>query len=126
MPIRTYRDLQVYQESYSAAIEVAGLTKSFPRLEQVELARQLRRAARSVPANIVEGWAKRNSAAEFKRYLQTALGSCQETRMWLDMSRDEGYIADETHRKLAAKYESIGAKLVALWKRWTGPQKVTS
>ncbi len=55
MAVRTYRDLDVYRESYFAALAVSRLTKSFPRLEQVELARQLRRAARSVPANIVEG-----------------------------------------------------------------------
>jgi four helix bundle protein len=70
--------LKVYQQAYAAALEVSRLTRSFPRFEQVELARQLRRSARSVPANIVEGWAKRSSAAEFKRYLQNALGSCAD------------------------------------------------
>lgn len=95
MAVRTYRDLEVYRESYSAALAISRLTKNFPRLEQVELARQLRRAARSVPANIVEGWAKRASAAEFKRYLQVAIGSCDEVRMWLDLSKDEGYISEQ-------------------------------
>ncbi|MGH9791337.1 MAG: four helix bundle protein [Candidatus Acidiferrales bacterium] len=95
MPIRTYRDLDVYQLAYSAALEVSRLTRSFPRLEQVELARQLRRSARSVPANIVEGWAKRSSAAEFKRYLQNALGSCAETKMWLELAKDEGFISSD-------------------------------
>ncbi|MBI1750519.1 MAG: four helix bundle protein [Acidobacteria bacterium] len=118
MPIRTYRDLQVYREADSAALEVSRVSKTFPRLEQVELARQLRRAARSVPANIVEGWGKRSSAAEFKRYLQTALGPCQETRMWLEMSLDEGYVTSEKYADLNERYERIGAMLVALWKKW--------
>ena len=59
MPIKTYKDLNVYRESYSLALDVSRITRKFPSAEQFELARQLRRAARSIPANIVEGWAKR-------------------------------------------------------------------
>ena len=70
------------------------LVRKLPNFEQFELGRQLRRAARSVPANIVEGWAKRNSSAEFKRYLQVSIGSCDETRMWLSMCKDEEYISE--------------------------------
>lgn len=118
MAIRTYRDLDVYKESYEAAMLVSKLTKKFPPREQVELARQLRRSARSIPANIAEGWAKRDSAPELKRYLQIAVGSCHETEVWLSMSRDEGFIADEEHDSLAKKYERIGVMLRSLWKHW--------
>ena len=118
MAVRTYRDLEVYRESYSAALAVSRLTKNFPRLEQVELARQLRKAARSVPANIVEGWAKRASTAEFKRYLQVAIGSCDEVRMWLDLSKDEGYISEQECTELRGQFNRIGAMLQGLWKRW--------
>ena len=115
MAIRTFRDLDVYRESYECAIIVSRLSRTFPQVEQVELARQLRRAARSVPANIAEGWAKRKSAAEFKRYLQMAMGSCHETHVWLDMSRDEGYISAEKHDDLVARYNHIGIMLHRLW-----------
>ncbi|MFQ5778789.1 MAG: four helix bundle protein [Terriglobia bacterium] len=118
MAVRTYHDLEAYRESYAAALAVSRMTKSFPRLEQVELARQLRRAARSVPANIVEGWAKRASVAEFKRYLQVAIGSCDEARMWLDLSKDEGYISEQECTELRGRYNRIGAMLQSLWKRW--------
>jgi four helix bundle protein len=90
MPIKTYRDLNVFRESYGLALEISRTTRRFPTAEQFELARQLRRAARSIPANIVEGWAKRSAAAEFKRYLQIAIGSCDECKLWLEMSLDEG------------------------------------
>jgi len=120
VPIRTYHDLEVFRESYAAALAVSKLTKKFPRLEQFELARQLRRAARSVPANIVEGWAKRASVAEFKRYLQVAVGSCDEVRMWLDMSKDEGYISEEECKELKDRYNRIGAMLQSLRKQWRG------
>lgn len=118
MSIRTYRDLDVYREAYAAALEVSKLTRSFPSFERVELGRQLRRAARSVPANIVEGWAKRSSASEFKRYLQVAIGSCLETRMWLEMGKDEGYLAEKRYAELNSRYERIGAMLSGLWRQW--------
>lgn len=118
MPIRTYRDLDVYKESYDAAMLVSRLTRRFPPREQLELARQLRRAARSIPANIAEGWAKRNSAQEFRRYLQMAVGSCHETEVWLSMSRDEGYISSAEFNDLAKRYERIGVMLRSLWKQW--------
>ena len=123
MAIRTYRDLEVFQESYAAALDVSKLAKRFPPLEQLELGRQLRRAARSIPANIVEGWAKRQSAAEFKRYLQVAVGSCDEVKMWLEMSKDEGYISQEIFETRTSRYNRIGAMLASLWKNWQGPAR---
>jgi four helix bundle protein len=119
MTIRTYRDLEVFQEAYAAAVDISKLTKSFPSFEQFELARQLRRAARSIPANIVEGWAKRQSVPEFKRYLQVAIGSCDEVKLWLEMSKDEGYASQEAVQKLMDRFNRIGAMLTSLWKRWS-------
>jgi four helix bundle protein len=117
-PIRTYRDLDVFKESYSAALAVSKLVKGFPGFEQFELARQMRRAARSIPANIVEGWAKRASAPEFKRYLQIAIGSCDEIRLWLEMSTAEGYITEKDRKEFVGRFNRIGAMLQGLWKRW--------
>jgi four helix bundle protein len=121
VPVRTYRDLDVFRESYPAALAISRLTKGFPGFEQFELGRQLRRAARSVPANIVEGWAKRASAAEFKRYLQVAIGSCDEVRMWMDLSKDEGYASEAQCSELKSRFNRIGAMLQSLWKQWRNP-----
>ena len=118
MTIRTYRDLEVFKESYSTALDVSRLVRRFPVYEQAELAKQLRRAARSIPANIVEGWAKRLSPPEFKRYLQVAIGSCDEAKMWLEMGKDEGYIASEDFRIHRDRYNRIGAMLTSLWRNW--------
>jgi four helix bundle protein len=118
MPIKTYKDLNVFRESYSLALEVSRTTRKFPGPEQFELARQLRRSARSIPANIVEGWAKRSSAAEFKRYLQIAIGSCDECKLWLEMSRDEGFLVETDCSLLTNKFNVLGAMLKSLWKQW--------
>jgi four helix bundle protein len=118
MPIKTYKDLNVYRESYSLALDVSRITRKFPSAEQFELARQLRRAARSVPANIVEGWAKRSSPAEFKRYLQVAIGSCDECKLWLEMSRDEGFLSSDECSSFENRFNILGAMLKSLWKQW--------
>jgi four helix bundle protein len=118
MAIKTYKDLNVFSESYVLALEISRATKRFPGPEQFELARQLRRAARSIPANVVEGWAKRASVAEFKRYLQVAIGSCDECKFWLEMSRDEGFLAAEECSRLENRFNVLGAMLKSLWKRW--------
>jgi len=120
MAIRTYHDLDVFREAYAAALDVSRLAKRFPAVEQYELAPQLRRAARSIPANIVEGWGKRASTPEFKRYLQIAIGSCDETRMWLDLSKDEGYISENERKEAKGRHNRIGAMLGSLWKQWRG------
>ena len=122
MPIKTYKDLNVFKESYGLALEVSRTSRKFPGPEQFELARQLRRAARSIPANIVEGWAKRASAPEFKRYLQVAIGSCDECKLWLEMSRDEGFLSVAECSTLENKFNVVGAMLKSLWKQWKNYQ----
>lgn len=118
MPIKTYKDLNVFRESYNLALDVSRAARRFPSPEQFELVRQLRRAARSIPVNIVEGWAKRSSAAEFKRYLQVAIGSCDECKLWLEMSRDEGYLSAAQCDQLSNRFNVVGAMLKSLWKQW--------
>lgn len=118
MPIKTYKDLNVFKESYRLALDVSKSTKRFPAYEQFEIGRQLRRAARSVPANIVEGWAKRSSPAEFKRFLQISIGSCDECKYWLELTRDEGYLDEKESSDLNNRFGLVGAMLKSLWKNW--------
>ena len=123
MPIKTYKDLNVFREAYKLALDISKATKLFPGHEQYELARQLRRAARSIPVNIVEGWAKRASSLEFKRYLQISIGSCEECKLWLEMSRDEGYLNPEKCMELANRFNVVSAMLRSLWKNWQSFRK---
>jgi four helix bundle protein len=90
----------------------------FPGHEQFEIGRQIRRAARSVPVNIVEGWAKRASAVEFKRFLQISIGSCEECKFWLEMSRDEGYLNFQKFDEFANRFNLVSAMMRSLWKNW--------
>jgi len=117
-PIRRYQDLLIFQQAYRLALDVSRLSKLFPKSEQYELGRQVRNSSRSVAANIVEGWAKRESAAEFRRHLQIATGSCEETRFWLDLSSDEGCAPRSKVEPLGAEYAKLGMMIHNLWKQW--------
>lgn len=57
--LKGHRDLRVYQLAYKLAMEIYGVTKTFPKEEKYSLVDQIRRASRSVAANIAEGSRKR-------------------------------------------------------------------
>jgi four helix bundle protein len=109
---------QRIQGGLQAGLGGFKIRRKLPQYEQFELGRQLRRSGRSVPANIVEGWAKRASAPEFKRYLMVAIGSCDESKFWLELSRDEGYANAVEADALANRFNLVGAMLKSLWKNW--------
>lgn len=116
--IRTLKDLGVYELSYQMAMEIFLMTKNFPKDEVYSLTGQIRRASRSVPANIAEGWAKRRYKDVFLHQLTDATGSCEEVKVWLDFSRDCGYIEQGAHKKLFDSYNKIGAMLFGLITNW--------
>jgi four helix bundle protein len=107
MSIKTYKDLNVFRESYQLALDVSRTTRCLPRNEQYELGRQMRRAARSIPVNIVEGWAKRASPLEFKRSLQISIGSCEECKLWLEMGRDAGCLKQADCESLTNRFNVL-------------------
>lgn len=117
-PIKTYRDLKVFQLSYSSAMDIFQLTKKFPREELYSLTDQIRRSSRSVSANIVEGWAKREYENVFKRQLVDAIGSCEETKLWLNFSLDCGYTQKDEFKLSLAKWDEIGKMLNGLHDNW--------
>ena len=116
--IKSFRDLEVYQLAYALAMEAFKLSKRFPADEVHSLTRQLRNASRSVPGNIAEGWAKRRYENVLKRQLTDAVGSTEETTVWLDMARDCGYCPVGEHDDLLVRYGSVGKMLQRLIERW--------
>ncbi len=106
-----YRDLKVYKRSYQAALAVYRMSKSFPKEERYAVTSQIERAAMSVPLNIAEGYAKRSSQQEFKRFLLMAVGSANEVSVLLDFAKDLGYIAEKQYLKASQEYDEIGRML---------------
>ena len=106
-----YEDLKVYEKSYKSALSIYRMTERFPKEEIYGLTSQIRRAATSIPLNIAEGYAKKESQAEFKRYLMIALGSSDEMQVLLDFVKDLGYIDLETQQKAREVYKEIAKML---------------
>jgi len=99
-------------------MEVFWLTAKFPKEERYALTDQIRRSSRSVCGTIVEGFAKRKYENVFKSSLNDSLGSAEETKLWLDLSLDCGYITAEEHRRLYIGYEQVCPMLWSLMDRW--------
>jgi len=116
--IRSFRDLEVYKESYDLAIIVNRNVNKLPIFEKNDLGSQLRRCSKSPPANIAEGWAKRRFEREFKKHLDTAIGSCNEMEVHISMVRDLGYWRQDFSDKLLKRYNLLGGKLVRLRDNW--------
>lgn len=116
--VRNDTDLLVYRQAYRLALQVSRLTKLLPREEQFELGRQLRRSARSVAADTVEGWTKRNSASEFRRHLLIAAGEGAETRFWLEWALDEDFLLRKSADLLLKEDAKLGFMIHKLWKEW--------
>jgi four helix bundle protein len=116
--IKSYKDLEVYKRSYELALKTHQLTLNFPEIERHELGSQLRRATKSIPLNIGEGYGKKNSANEFKRFLVMAIGSCDEVKILIEFARDLGYISQNTYKGLKNEYEQLGKMLYRLHQKW--------
>ena len=110
--IRHHTELEVYQIAFEAAMEIFELSKGFPREEQYALTDQIRRASRSVCANITEAWRKRRYRGAFVLRLSDADGEAAETTTWIEFSKSCGYIDGRTAADLTKRYDHILGILV--------------
>lgn len=75
--MRDHTKLRAFELADELAVAIYRLTCDFPKEEIYGLTSQMRRAAVSVPSNIIEG-AARASEAEYLRFLEIAFGSLRE------------------------------------------------
>jgi four helix bundle protein len=97
-----------YQKARALAREVFALSKTFPRDETYSLTDQIRRASRSVGAQIAEAWAKRRYEASFVAKLVDADAEAHETLHWLHVANECGYITPEQLAPLAEQCREVG------------------
>ena len=106
--VERVEDLEVFRRAYRVSLEVHRASLGLPRIEQFAPADQLRRSSKSICANLAEGFAKQgHSAAEYRRYLAVAIGSSDETQLWLRYCIDLGYIEEIVGRRWIADYVEI-------------------
>lgn len=79
-PIRSFRDLEVYQNTYGASIEVISkIVLKLPKVEQDDLADQLRRSTKAISRLMAEGYSKKHQKKGFQKYLDDAMAESNET-----------------------------------------------
>ena len=106
-----YRKLEVYEKSYRSAVEIYRMTADFPKEERYGITDQMRRASVSIALNVAEGYARRESQEELKRFLRMAAGSAAEMQVLIEFAKEFGYIREERYKEAKETYETIGKML---------------
>ncbi|MFC1474640.1 four helix bundle protein [bacterium] len=110
---RDYKKLKVFNMADDLVLEIYRITDKFPRKEMFGLSQQMRRAAVSVPANIVEGCGRRTKK-EYRQFLNISSGSLAEVGYYISLSHKLDYIDDTTYRTLNDRYNQCAKALNGL------------
>jgi four helix bundle protein len=114
--MNTYKELDVYQRSFKGAISIYKLSLELPKYLQFDIADDIRRAARSVPSNIAEGYGRQKSNKDITNFLRTALGSNDEVLFNLEFMMSLNLIEQARYNKAIDEYTIIGKQLTNLIK----------
>ena len=121
MRAKSFEDLEVFQRAYRLSLEIHRVSLKLPLVEQRALGDQIRRASKSIPVNIAEGFGKQSdSVAEFRRFLRIAMGSADEMRVWARYCLDLGHIDEATWQRWRDEYHAIAKMIQGLHRRSGG------
>lgn len=112
MKSQSFEQLIVWQKAHSYVLAIYKITKQYPKEELFCLVNQMRRAAASITANIVEGYAKISSKDKL-RFYNISQGSLEETRNFIILSKDLGYITLQDKEQLGIQAAEISRLLNA-------------
>ena len=104
--MRDHTKLRAFELADQIAVMVYEKTRQFPKDEVFGLTSQMRRAAMSIPSNIVEGCA-RESQAEYVRFLNIAFGSLKELHYQFSIADRLGYLKDVNKSEFENKFTEI-------------------
>jgi four helix bundle protein len=127
--IKSFQDLDVYQGTYKAMLEVfKHIVPKLPKEEEYDLKNQLRRSAKAIPRLIAEGHSKRHQKKGFQKYLDDAMAESNETIVSLSQVRDLYSRCVDTNvcSELIDSYDKASRQLYNLSLAWTkfGERKV--
>lgn len=111
--MRDHTKLKVFELADRLAIHIYRETVSFPEAELYGLRSQIRRAAVSIPCNIVEGCA-RSTQAEYSRFLEVAYGSARELQYQIGLSARLGYLDEKSAKRLDDESTALAKALNGL------------
>ena len=117
-----FQDLDVYQRAYKAALIINEKIILFlQKIRQYDLADQIGRSSKAIPALIAEGYAKRHQKHGFQKYLDDAMGECNETIVGLEQCRDlyGDFLDNRLCEQLIDLYDKSGRQLYNLSSAWS-------
>ncbi|MCR4658860.1 MAG: four helix bundle protein [Bacteroidales bacterium] len=110
-----FKEVIAWQKAHAFVVEVYRTTSNFPQYERFGLCSQFQRAAVSIAANIAEGY-RRDGIKDKLHFLNISLGSLEECRYYLLLSRDLEYINEEQYQKLNTSIEDTSRMLNKYYK----------
>jgi four helix bundle protein len=119
--IISFRDLEVYQKTYKACIDVMlKIIPNLPDSEKFDLRKQLSSSSKAIPRLIAEGYAKRHQKHGFQKYLDDAMAECNETVVGMEMCKDifGKYVDIKLCEELVSIYDVCGRQLYKLRVAW--------
>ena len=117
-----HESLVAWQRADDLVVRIHNISRTFPAEERYALTSQMRRAAYSVPANIVEGFG-RYGARDRAHFLEVALSSLAEVAYCVHLSRRLAYIDDQTKQDLDVELRRVSAPLRGLMQRYVTRRK---
>lgn len=108
MAVYNFKETAVYKKSFSLAMRIFEISKSFPKEEKYSLTDQVRRSSRSVCANLAEAYRKKRYPAHFISKLTDCDAENSETNVWIDFAFSCEYIDETTQNELRILTEEVG------------------
>nr|WP_282779960.1 four helix bundle protein [Phaeodactylibacter xiamenensis] len=106
-----YTELLAYKKAFELAVDIFEVSKSFPKEERYSLTDQIRRASRSVCANIAEGYRKRRYPKHFISKLSDSDAENAEVQVWTQFAYRFGYIPVGQHDTWLENSVEVGSLL---------------
>lgn len=112
MSAQSFEDLIVWQKAHQYVLDIYRVTKGYPKDEIFALVNQMRRASASITANIAEGFVRQGQKDKLHFY-NISQGSLEETKNFVILSKDLGYISEDNKIQLLTEAKEIGRLLNA-------------
>lgn len=109
-PIRSFRDLEVWQRSMDLVDLVIEATAGLPPRE-FDMRRQMRNAVTSIPANVAEGWRRKKRRAAYQNHVSIAMGSQGELDTDLEIAFRQGWLDRRNSQHVVALCRRVGMML---------------
>jgi len=114
--VKKVEELLVFERAYKISLDIHKISLELPKIEQYALADQIRRASKSICANLAEGFTKQvGSKKEFRNYILMSMGSSDEMRIWIKYCKDLAYFTEEQSTTFIQEYQEISKMLKSLY-----------